>query len=84
MLFFSEILEFGKHFLRCTQIQRRLVIGIVKSLALHDYTSVYFVLGIKEMHIAGSHNRLVEFITQSYYLFVNLIKSASDWICGSF
>ena len=45
-LFLTEIIKFRKHFLRCAQIKRRLVIGIGKALAGHNDTSVKRILGI--------------------------------------
>ena len=70
----SKILEFRQHFLRCPEVERWLHVRIVKSLALHDYRSVYIVLRIQEMDITCSDNRLVEHLAKLHYPLVVLYQ----------
>lgn len=57
---FAEVREFLEHFVRRTQIKRRLFFSIVKALALHEDGTVDTVFRVQKMHIAGRDERFAE------------------------
>ena len=68
----SQVGKFLQHLLCCPEIQGRLIVRILKSLASHDDSAVYLVLGIQEVDIAGSADQLVKLHSQFHYLFIYL------------
>ena len=65
-----QILEFLKHFLRGTQIKRRLIVRILIFSRGHDDPAVYLILRIQKMHVAGGHHRFVEGLSEFHYFSV--------------
>ena len=68
----AEIGKFFQHLLRGAKIQGRLIVRVRESLPRHNDAPVNLVLGIQEMHVAGSGDRLVELLSQPYNLPVDL------------
>ena len=62
----SQIFESRQHLLRGPQIQRRLVITVLKSFSRHDDAAVHLILGIEEMDVAGGAHRLAKPLSQPH------------------
>ena len=73
-LFSSQISKFLQHFLCSPQIQRRLLVCIVKAFSCHNDPPVYLVLRIQEVNVTGSYHRLVKGLSQLHDLPVDLLK----------
>ena len=69
----SQVVELRQHLLCCPEIQGRLIVRILKSLASHDDSAVYLVLGIQEMHVAGGADRPSEMLPQVHDAAVDLL-----------
>ena len=68
----SQVGKFLQHLLCCPQIQGSLVVRVLKSLACHDDSAVYLVLGVQEVDVAGGADKLVKLHSQFHYLFINI------------
>ena len=73
-LFSSQISKFLQHFLCSPQIQRRLLLCIVKAFSCHNDPPVYLVLRIQEVNVTGSYHRLIKGLSQLHDLPVDLLK----------
>ena len=73
-LFSSQISKFLQHFLCSPQIQRRLLVCIVKAFSCHNDPPVYLVLRIQEVNVTGSYHRLIKGLSQLHDLPVDLLK----------
>ena len=73
-LFASKVRKFLQHLLGGPEVQRRLIVRIVKSFSAHDDPTVNFVTGIHKMHVAGRHHRLFELFAQPDDLPVQLLQ----------
>ncbi len=60
----AQVGKFFQHLLRSAQIQGRLVIRILKTLARHNNPAVHLVLRIQEMHVTGGYHWLVKVFAQ--------------------
>ena len=69
-----QIGKFLQHLLCCPEIQGGLVIRILKSLAGHNDSAVYLVLGVQEMNVAGGADQLVKLHSQFHYLFIDIYQ----------
>ena len=58
----AEVLELLEHLVRRAQVERRLQLGVVKALALHEDGAVDAVLGVEEVDVAGRDERLAELL----------------------
>ena len=56
----SEILEFPEHLLGGPKVEGRLVVCVLKALAVHDDAPVHLILRVQEMDVAGGADRLFE------------------------
>ena len=57
--FLSKILKLLKHFLCCSEIKGRLIVGVGKALGCHYYFSVIGVLRVYKMDVACGHAKLI-------------------------
>ena len=62
----AKIRELFQHLICGMQKQRRLHVGVVKSLITHNNSTIDLILRIQKVHITGSANRLIEFHSQLY------------------
>ena len=67
-LFLSQITEFLQHFLRCFEIERRLVYRIFEAFRGHDDRSEYGILRIEKMHVSRGCNRFPQFFADFDYM----------------
>ena len=58
-LFLAQILKFFKHFFRCSEIQRCLIVSVRKSFVIHKDFSVICALHIHKMHITRCDNGFI-------------------------
>ena len=70
----AQIGKFLQHFFCGPQIQRRLLVRIVKALSCHNDPPVYLVFRIQKMNVAGSYHRFIKGLSQFYDLPVDLLK----------
>ena len=70
-LFLPEIGKLRKHLLRGTEIKRRLIVRICKTLAGHNNPPVHLVLRIQEMHVAGGRHRLLVLLPECNDFFID-------------
>ncbi len=64
-LFLSQIGKLLQHLLRRPEIQRRLIVRILVSLACLQYPSVYLILRVHKMDISGCCHRFSQLFPQS-------------------
>ncbi len=69
----SQIRKLLQHLIRGMQVQRSLIIRILKASPCHDDTAVDLILRIKEMYVAGGNHRLVELLSQLHDPFVDVL-----------
>ena len=62
---FGQIVKLLQHILGGAEIQRRLIVGILKAAARLQYGAVGGVLGVLKMHIARGNHRLVQLFAQA-------------------
>ncbi len=70
----SQIVKLLQHFFRGVQKQRGLVIRILEPSSRHDNPSINLVLRIQKMHVAGSHHRLPELLSQFHNTAVDILN----------
>ena len=58
----AEVLELLEHLVCRAQVERRLQLGVVEALALHEDGAVDAVLGVEEVDVAGRDERLAELL----------------------
>ena len=73
-LFLAEIREFHKHLLGGSEIKVYISVVVLEFHACKEYLAAYLVLFVKEVSVAGSNYRLVVFLTERYYLSVELAQ----------
>ena len=69
----SQILKFLQHLLRGAQVQRGLILGILKALSCHDDPAVHLVRRIQKMHVTGCHHRLAILLSQLHDSAVDIL-----------
>ena len=69
----SQVLKLAEHFLCRAEIERRLIVAVLKALSCHDNPPVNLVLRIQKMHVAGGADRFVKPLSQLYNLPVQIL-----------
>ena len=70
----AEIGKFIKHILRCSEIKRSLLCGVLKSLTRHQDFTEYLIALVHKVDIACCHNRLAQLIGKMNEPAVKLVK----------
>ena len=73
-LFLPQIREFPKHFIRGAEIQRVILVRIVKALGGKQNVPENLILRIQEMHISGGHHRFPQILAQPNHRAVKAAK----------
>ena len=60
----GEVAELVEHVRRGAVVQRRLIVGILESVARLQHGPVDSILRLLKMHVAGGNDRLVQFLAQ--------------------
>ena len=74
-LFLTEILEFLKHLLCGSEVKMDISVAILELHSREQNFSVYFILFVKEMRVAGRNYGLIVLFTESNDLSVQVAKS---------
>ena len=73
-LFLSQIIKLSEHFLRRSEVQRRLFFSIIKSFCIHKNFSVNRILRVYKMAVARSYYHFIMFFSEAYNFSVKIFN----------
>ena len=71
----AEVGKFLQHLLRGAEVERGLVVGVLKALGGHEDGAVDGVLRVHEVDVAGGHHGDVQFIAKGEYFAVEVAQA---------
>lgn len=70
----AQIGEFLQHLVGGAEVERRLMVAVLKALGVHQYGAVNGVLRLFEVHVSGRHNRLAQLFAQPDDIAVDVLQ----------